>query len=200
VEKRAPINTTKEARDNPLGMLLGAMVMGSSGAIEHQEATGQRDFVQSTTLPTDIHGDGRKVLEAAGVKFGEVVDGDPMFQHVELPKGWKKQPTDHSMWNKLVDDKGRERAAIFYKAAFYDRSAHMSVTFRYSLRFDYDRFNKEGIAVSNVMDGQTIVHTTEPVAAAGKKSWEVSDASNAAAEAWLKEHFPNWRDAGAYWD
>jgi hypothetical protein len=30
------------------------------------------------------------------------------------------------MWSQLVDAEGVPRVAIFYKAAFYDRKAHMS--------------------------------------------------------------------------
>jgi hypothetical protein len=83
----------------------------------------------SDTLPTNFQG--REALEAAGVKFGAAVKGDPMFTYVELPAGWKKRSTGHAMWSDLVDDKGRKRASIFYKAAFYDRSAHGSALPRY---------------------------------------------------------------------
>ena len=64
-----------------------------------------------------------------GIVFGKEVDD--LFVEVTLPAGWKKEATDHSMWSKLVDDKGRERASIFYKAAFYDRDAHINITQRF---------------------------------------------------------------------
>jgi hypothetical protein len=50
---------------------------------------------------------------------------DPIFCLAELPKGWKKRPTEHSMWSELVDENNVVKAEIFYKAAFYDRSAFM---------------------------------------------------------------------------
>jgi len=53
---------------------------------------------------------------------------------VELPIGWKKRSTGHSMWNDLVDDKGRVRATFFYKAAFYDRDAFINFERRYDFR------------------------------------------------------------------
>ena len=107
-------------------MLADAMSRGSSdGLIEESEKRGQQSFVNSDTLPTE--GD-RKELEAAGVRFLGPVEGDPIFTYVELPEGWKKVATDHDMWSKLVDAEGVERASIFYKAAFYDRSAFLSVT------------------------------------------------------------------------
>ncbi len=101
---------------------------GNPNAIEAQEARGQQEFVNSTQLPTDVNTEDKKLLEDAGVVFGEPVKGDEMFCDANLPEGWKKQPTDHSMWSLLVDGDGKERAKIFYKAAFYDRHATIYAT------------------------------------------------------------------------
>ncbi|MFH1430448.1 MAG: hypothetical protein ABIG71_02910, partial [Candidatus Uhrbacteria bacterium] len=137
-EKRAPRNTGEQAGAIECAFL--ALATGdASGAICAQERSGQASFVNSTTLPTDMQGDTRKILEAAGVKFLDPVEGDDMFQYAELPDGWKRQQTDHSMWSNLVDDRGRIRAMIFYKAASYDRSAHMGTCSRFSVGLDYDR-------------------------------------------------------------
>lgn len=113
-------NTTREALENPLVALLTSR----GGGIEASERRGQSEFVSSEQLPADCRG--KEKLEAAGVVFGKPVSGDPMFCHATLPKGWKKVPTDHAMWSELVDENGVKRASIFYKAAFYDRSAFMS--------------------------------------------------------------------------
>ncbi len=127
--KHAPVNTTKQAFEDPMGVLAEAMVVGASGMVENEEKSGQASLVESDTLPTDISpANGKAILETAGVKFLGVVDGDALFQHVELPQGWKKVATDNPMRSKLVDDKGLVRAAIFYKAAFYDRRADMDLT------------------------------------------------------------------------
>ncbi len=93
--------------------------------IEASEAAGQRQLVESCQLPVECLHDGRGELEAAGVVFGEPCEDDPLFCVAQLPAGWKKRGTDHSMWSDLIDDEGRVRATIFYKAAFYDRRAHM---------------------------------------------------------------------------
>jgi hypothetical protein len=195
---KKPINTVNE--HDPLGFLFMGMAMGASGAIEHQEAQGQRSFVASETLPSDIREEYRKVLEAAGVKFIGPVEDDPLFQYVELPEGWKKEPTDHSMWSRLVDDKGRKRAMIFYKAAFYDRKAHLHAEPRYSIRFDYDRDSEKLGAVSHVLDGEAVIYSTDPFPVEGLKSYQFRNQADASARAWLSEHFPNWKDNGAYWD
>lgn len=93
--------------------------------IEAQEAQGQRELINSAQLPVDIDPISRAKLESAGVVFGAVSKGDPMFRTATLPAGWRKAATSHSMWSDLLDENGDKRAAIFYKAAFYDRSAHM---------------------------------------------------------------------------
>ena len=96
---------------------------GNPGAIEQQEARGQTEMVQSEQLPTEVRG--QEALEAAGVVFGSVCEGDDLFCCAVLPEGWKKRSTEHSMWSELVDEHDKVRASIFYKAAFYDRRAFM---------------------------------------------------------------------------
>ncbi len=202
--KRAPKNTARLTPDDALGVVMDALLVGTNDALEFQEAQGQRELVNSTTLPTDMGRvskyNAKAILEAAGVKFGSVVKGDPMFQYVELPAGWKKVPTDHSMWSNLVDDKGRVRAAIFYKAAFYDRSAHMRLDTRYGVAFDYNRSEKEGVGVSNVTDCGQVIFSTEPIPTNKERSWETSEVTNQLAVEWLDAHYPDWRNPGAYWD
>ncbi len=199
--KRSPINTSEEAKRNPGGFLLDAMVQGSSNAILKQEAQGQCQLVNSDTLPTEMGVTDRTALESAGVKFGEPVNGDPIFTYVELPNGWKKVPTDHSMWSELLDEKGRKRASIFYKAAFYDRSAHLNADRRYSYGTDYDAASARNVVVSHVRDGRTVIFSTEEIAMKeGQHSWELSDIADKAAKDWLDAHYPDWHDASAYWD
>lgn len=109
-----------------LGDMDNAIVASTPGGIEKQEAEGQQQFcnAEKTQLPIKIqHPDTRKTFEDMGIKFGKEIDN--LFCEVELPSGWKVEATDHSMWNRLVDDKGKERASIFYKAAFYDQRAFM---------------------------------------------------------------------------
>jgi hypothetical protein len=106
--------------------LMGAMSDDPSGYIEGMEAAGQRQLVNSDRLPTDA-GDDRAYL-ALGFTFGPADPQDRLFRTATLPTGWRRQGSDHSMWSHIVDEFGRERVSIFYKAAFYDRSAHMSLT------------------------------------------------------------------------
>lgn len=104
--------------NSQIDSLFNLSIASTPGGIEQQEAQGQQNLVQSTTLP--IKGDW-EVLERWGVVQGEPID--KLFCHCTLPDGWTKAPTDHSLWSSLVDARGLIRASIFYKAAFYDRDA-----------------------------------------------------------------------------
>lgn len=198
---RKPINTAKQHLDDPLAFLGDAMVMGPSAAIEHQEALGQRSFVGSDTMPTE--GDGKEVLESFGFKFLGPVEGDPIFQFVEMPKGWKKVPTDHSMWSYIHDEQDRKRVAVFYKAAFYDRSAHYSLERRFAVRKDYA---ERTTSVAEVLDSGKVIYSTEPLKhLAGQereiilKNYQLDDQAVKAATDWLSAQYPDWQNVAAYW-
>jgi hypothetical protein len=117
-------NTTKRLRD-PVEASLYLMEAlaneGRPGQIEAMEAEGQRQLVNSDRLPTDRKGD----FEALGFTFGEPDKNDPMFCPATLPPGWTRKGSDHAMWSYLLDEHGKQRVAIFYKAAPYDRRAFM---------------------------------------------------------------------------
>jgi hypothetical protein len=117
-------NTTKQ---DPFHHLVESLIMGGPEAIQASEARGQRELVQSDVLPVDTNGQDAEFL-ALGFTFGPVVEGDPLFRAATLPAGWKRRAGGHAMWSYIDDERGLERAAIFYKAAFYDRSSHMSTS------------------------------------------------------------------------
>jgi hypothetical protein len=114
-------------------MLLDALTGGSTGPsfIEASEKRGQQQLVASAVMPTDRKGDAEEYA-ALGFVFGEIVEGDEIFIHCALPEGWTKQASDHDMWSYILDDLGRRRVAVFYKAAFYDRSAFCRIETAYS--------------------------------------------------------------------
>ncbi len=120
--------------DDTVNNLLTAI---QPNGIERQEAREQALMVANIRLPKEYSGDykdsltTRSIFETLGIK---VLGGaDDLFWNVELPEGWKLVPTDHSMWSKLVDPEGRERISVFYKGAFYDRRAYISLINRYAI-------------------------------------------------------------------
>lgn len=126
------IENTTQAMEEPgrrLAFLAASLRPdGPEPAILEQERAGQAQLVNSECLPTDLSGDDRSAFEALGIRFGEPVDGDPLFQHATLLEGWTKQASDRDMWSYVLDQHGRRRISVFYKAAFYDRRAHMRLS------------------------------------------------------------------------
>ena len=175
------------------GDLANALIASTPGGIEQQEADGQRTLVESSMLPKDIHGATLEQLTALGFKFGD--DVDELFVACDLPPGWTKRGTDHSMHSDLLDEQGRKRARIFYKAAFYDRRADMTMERRYQVDC-YQVGSSEQMCRVTVTDsgvnikefGEARVSDRE-----GMKSLEV------AARAWLTEHHPEWQDPLTCW-
>lgn len=204
---KKPVNTTEQVHRDPMGFLLNAMVMESSGAIEHQEARGQADFVNSESLPyKGSNGENRKIFESLGFKFGEH-DGQDLFIEVQMPAGWKKVRTDHSMWSNLVDDKGRIRASIFYKAAFYDRDAFITLMRRFTVQKQYADVTGIPLAVE-VRDCGTPIHSIpvppplpSDVSREDKlKRYDDEDKLIADARDWLRAKYPDYENDAAYWD
>lgn len=208
-EKRTVPNTSEE---NPLIMLAAAMGESMAGrdpsnAILEQEKGGQCDLVNSTQIPIPRQKD-REALETMGVVFH---DQEDLFVHVDLPEGWKKVATDHSMWSNLLDDKGRCRASMFYKAAFYDRDASISLNRRLTTARDYsDEAMDANISRCFVKDGETIIFTSKDYETDKKDKSEEARLKymnenwdylcSIECEEWLDEHYPDWEDASAYWD
>lgn len=164
------------------------------GGIEAQEARGQETFVQSQTLPKECP---KEQLESLGFKFGD--DFDDIFVSVEFPEGWDKVATEHSMHSDLIDEKGRKRGSIFYKAAFYDRSAHMSLSSRYT---QSQRYDLEGSIQFQVFDGDNVIFNTDAVVceAYSDEYFAASEMLQRHAGEYLQANYPEHRSPTAYWD
>ena len=182
------------------GDIENAIVASTPGGIERQEAKGQRTFVASKTLPKECLYSTREQLEALGIVFHE--DADDLFVRVTLPQGWRKVATSHSMHSDLVDEQGRKRASIFYKAAFYDRCAFITLNIRYRHivqpigGFEVDFHDRPYIGV--VLDQDKVIWQTEDTAS--YDDWKKKDELQARAYDWLVAHYPDWQNPLAYWD
>lgn len=173
------------------------------GGIERQEAAGQARLAKSADrLPVEINYPRgllrSKLTEELGITFGAVVD--KVFIEATLPEGWKIVPTSHAMWSDLVNDKGHKRAAIFFKAAFYDYNAHISFECRYVID-SYVDVEVDGVKMRKcqVMDKITKLPlwSSEP---AGERDFKAQDKSREQAAAWLEAQFPKHNDMFAYWN
>lgn len=204
-------NTTKDVYEGGEGLLILAEAMGgkSTGTIiEDMEKRGQQQVAAAggTKLPTE--GSDNPAWAKMGVVFGEPVEGDPLFRDATVPQGWRVKATGHSMWSDLVDDKDRKRGSIFYKAAFYDRGAHIHVLRRFSVHEQYSPPPGYETIAAYVHD--TNLGDCEPYNEAAvvfrveagpddRPAFGESTSRKACAD-WLDEHYPNWADASSYWD
>lgn len=164
-----PEDTTKQYMHEQetsaeLGIPVGGLMV--PGAIEAMEAEGQRQLVASSSLPTELRGgdDAKALLVSWGFVFGEIDSEDSLFTPVQLPPGWTKAGTDHDMHSNVVDDKGRERIGVFYKAAFYDRRADMHIVSRYQDKYmeldDLPEGAKSGYQAIDAKTGETLATFT----------------------------------------
>ena len=175
------------------GDLANLLVASTPGGIERQEAAGQRMLVASAMLPKEIHGATREQLTALGFKFG--ADVDELFVTCELPPGWTKHGTDHSMHSDLLDEQGRKRAGIFYKAAFYDRRAEMGMQRRYGVE-SWRNGNSEQTRRVDVTDRGKVIKEFGEVK---RDDWTGRDALEETAKAWLFQQHPEWQSPLACW-
>jgi hypothetical protein len=103
------------------------------------------------------------------------------------------------MHSDIVDDQGRVRGSIFYKAAFYDRKASGHWARRYRVEADYTAdYDVSAYKAIDAASGETLF--SEPVPAEVGDKWARCDLAENAVTAKLAEQFPDNRDPTAYWD
>lgn len=204
-------NTTEQVKSNPLGALVESIGGGPEKLITGMEKRGTQELAaQNTKLP--VEGSGDPLWAKLGFVWGEPVAGDPLFRNVTMPAGWRLQTTDHDMWNKLLDEKGRERASIFYKAAFYDRRAQLhppNKRFGVSARYEKNDFNSSAVTViDRVTTPETVLREwpmrTQPKDYSDTDGYAaaraMTDADRTEAIAWLTKERPQHEDPLAYWN
>lgn len=175
---------------------------GNPGHIERMESEGQKELVASAQLPRKCNSP-RTVTNIAeqyrkmGIQVLTTSKGDDIFLGVKLPAGWKKRETDHDMWSDLLDNKGRIRASIFYKAAFYDRSSHIDFNPRYYPKMD---FSVKGEFTYLVMDGERVLFQSDRIYKSDPEYYQKQEEIRKQAVAFLDANYPNWEDINAYWD
>jgi hypothetical protein len=183
-------------------ILLDSMATGDvSGAIMRQEKRGQDELNHSDLIPVECIGCTRAQLESLGFVFGDVAD--ELFYKGSLPKGWKKVATDHSMHTEIQDEQGRVRGTIFYKAAFYDRKAHIALRCRYKRSVwpigGYgDGYDPEAEREGAIFDCDEIIWRTERKA--GPKDFKTQDSLEEEVIAKIEADYPDYRNPLAYWD
>jgi len=198
----------KAALDGDMANCIRAM---TPGGIEAQEAEGQREL-NSVCDRLPIRGTiddpvKRAQWESVGFVFGKPIPelsqrGREVFAEATFPKGWSLKPSGHSMWSSVVDDQGRKRAKVFFKAAFYDFNAHtFGLECRYGSGSTGGQKDGEPVIIGVFDSDNTPIHQV-----ATYPTWDdyYADSNyrrhSDAANKWLDEHYPNNRDPMAYWE
>jgi len=202
-----PRNTAADANAHPTLGLFAAQ----PESIEASERAGGQQMLKSTVIPTEMQRFTTDDLVKFGFIVGDVHEDDPIFRDVTLPPGWTRGDgdNDYGYWTYILDDKGRRRFAIFYKAAFYDRSAHIGIEARFTLREHWDATTSDFMGWHEFTDNAT-----------GEVPWksdeygqlpetrdrdvmgaycDKKDAAATAGEEWADENHPDWRDAIGSW-
>jgi hypothetical protein len=157
-----------------------------------------------STLPKRINHGNWEQLESQGVR--RLGKEDNLFVEVQLPPGWQKKTTEHPMWFALRDDKGRQRASIFFKDEIYHREAFMIPCARYNVSTRYSWDHK--IVQAVVLDGNQHIHESRTLKKPGDDATfnelvehsKILEDLRAQAASWLDERFPDWKNPGAYWN
>jgi len=180
------------------GDLDNFLVASTPGGIEAQEKRGQEALVASTNMPKEMRPN-REAFEALGFEFGD--DIDDIFVSAKLPEGWTRSATDHSMHSDILDEQGRRRVGIFYKAAFYDRRADAHLVHRFRVTSLYPEGDRqieadEMLPVIVEDAGVEIHRVGEAKYACG---WETRSRLEEEGESWLNENRPGWNDPVKSW-
>jgi len=94
-------------------------------SIESMEAEGQRQMMEGTLLPRNLSECTEASLIELGFDLGDVVDD--LFRKGRLPSGWAME-ANGSFHTAILDETGKHRGYLSYKAAPYDMWARLSVS------------------------------------------------------------------------
>ena len=185
-------------------LMLARALSGEKNVRENMEAEGQQEAVNRTMLAKRMY-PSRADWESLGFTFVDIPD-DNVLCHAELPEGWSIEATSHSMHINILDANGLKRGSMFYKAAFYDRNASMSLERRYGI---FRKYFEENPRTFEVYFGneQEILFVAGKVVKPTNGTEEEIDAAYAEAERlekialeWANENYPEWENIHAYWD
>lgn len=179
------------ARLTPAAITAAAKGDFHNALIEAQEKAGQEMLnLKFSRLPKDGMEQYRAALEHVGFKISD--DIDELFVGVTAPPGWTMRPADHSMYSYIHDDQGRRRGEVFYKAAFYDQRAHLSLLPRYKGGGDY-RGEHRFSAAKDTATG-AVLYEVGPV-----MDYAEQRKADQATFEYLDKNFPDWKSVEAYW-
>ena len=158
-------------------------------------------LIKAIALPVDMGDNDHQILKQYGIKFNGIVEGDEMFENVELPEGWSVVETDKPEWFSLDDDEGNSRAVIHYSTSYYKRYAWLRTTRRFAIVPDYDYEDHNPEVRVRVTDYGVTAFTSKEYSydhSSSEQYEAVKDAAHKEALGWLEENYPQWENYLAY--
>lgn len=207
-ERRTPLDTTQHPGHTALVMVAAAMGSGGiADAIDQQNSQGQRQLrgTGKVSIPSQTQDWGEidtfAMLRAWGVELPEYDQrtGDKLFRPANLPPGWEIRVTEHHLWSALVDEHGRRRALIFYKAAFYDRDASITVSRRFIARAEFVELTDTSKTMEPVIRDGDVVIWRGPRTVVPRLDYATKDAVDLFAERQLDSIYPDHREFLKAW-
>ena len=156
----------------------------------------------------------RQLYEQMGIRI--MSNLDKLFYSVELPEGWKIKETNSPLWNVVLDEKNRERIAVYCsKNQYTGTKTYSELVCRYSyLVCPFDDY-KSDISQDerNVMAwylyftdcGEKIMKLQTMTAGLGcefnlGESHLIPTTLNELGTDFLDKNYPDWRNPLTYWD
>lgn len=177
---------------------------GEKNVIEHMVSEGQQEAIRRVHVAKKVR-PSKEAWEQLGFTFTDI-EGDDILCNATLPKGWSIQATEHSMWNNIIDENGMIRGRMYYKAAFYDRHAHMYLECRYkmcniyvgedhSTTEIYFGNNEEKLFVAGQIHSKENETREERLA-----RYNLEEELEEKTRNWANQNYPDWENVHAYWD
>ena len=113
-----------------------------------------------------------------------------------IPEGWGIHIIPNTRLYNLVDNKGRKRATIYY-GSDGGRGSYLTLVRRFEKVFDLNE--KERVVCFQVTDCGEVCHSVK-MKFYGDNWGKVFSKVEGKVIDWLNEHYPDWENAGAYWD
>lgn len=178
-------------------------INGEENFLENMEVEGQQKAIRRNKMAKSMRPE-KEIWEQLGFKFSEIEDDDILYD-ATLPEGWSMQATEHAMWINILDPNGRIRGKMFYKAAFYDRRADMSLNCRYDIYTEHvDKDYSTRIVYFGNPEEKLFVagqiKRRNSTGEEGLKAYREEQELREIATKWANENYPDWKNVNAYWD
>lgn len=184
-------------------MLLHAME-GENFSLENLGKAGHNKFPKYHLMAKEMLPD-RTSWEKLGFSFMDMM-GDTVLCKALMPKGWRIEATNHSMWSNIYDDKDNLRGEMFYKDSSRDREAHMSLIRRYAIHKEYideDRTTCEiyfGNPIEKIFVAGTVSIPSNSTREERWAKYNEEDKLMNIVKVFADENYPGWENVLAYWD